>query len=63
MVNKYWQIMKCFQCLGYRIAVNAIPKSIVKYVSDCLGIQLDKVKLQNYMQLKQRPRHKLLILK
>ena len=55
--------LKCFQCLGYHIPINAIPKSIVEYVSSCLGTQLDKVKLQNYMQLKQRKRHKILIRK
>lgn len=55
--------LKCFQCLGYHISINAIPKSIVEYVSDCIDIQVDKTKLQSYMQLKQRKRHKTLIRK
>lgn len=55
--------LKCFQCLGYHTSINAIPKAIVEYVSGCLGTQLNKVKLQNYMQLKQRKRHKILIRK
>ena len=55
--------LKCYQCLGYHIPINAIPKPIIEYVANSIEIKLDKTKLQNYMQLKQRKRHKAVIRK
>ena len=55
--------LKCYQCLGYHIPINAIPKPIIEYVANYIEIKLDKTKLQNYMQLKQRKRHKAVIRK
>lgn len=43
--------------------INAIPKPIIEYVANSIEIKLDKTKLQNYMQLKQRKRHKAVIRK
>ena len=43
--------------------INAIPKPIIEYVANYIEIKLDKTKLQNYMQLKQRKRHKAVIRK
>lgn len=55
--------LKCYQCLGYHISINAIPKSIVEYIANSIGGSVDKAKLQSYMQLKQRKRHKTVIRK
>ncbi|MCW8399477.1 DUF4158 domain-containing protein [Legionella sp. PATHC038] len=55
--------LKCYQCLGYHIPINTIPKPIIEYIANCIDIKVDKVKLQNYMQLKQRKRHKTVIRK
>ena len=55
--------LKCYQCLGYHISINSIPKPIINYVANSIKIELDKSKLQNYMQLKQRKRHKSVIRK
>ncbi|HAU1598911.1 TPA: Tn3 family transposase [Legionella pneumophila] len=55
--------LKCYQCLGYHIPINTIPKPIIEYIANCIEIKVDKVKLQNYMQLKQRKRHKIVIRK
>ena len=55
--------LKCFQCLGYHTPINAIPKIIVDYIANYIDVEIDKVKLQSYMHLKQRKRHKILIYK
>ena len=55
--------LKCYQCLGYHISINTIPKPIIEYIANCIEIKVDKAKLQNYMQLKQRKRHKTVIRK
>lgn len=55
--------LKCYQCLGYHIPINTIPKPIIEYIANCIDIKVDKIKLQNYMQLKQRKRHKTVIRK
>lgn len=55
--------LKCYQCLGYHISTNAIPRPIIDYVANAIKIKLDKSKLQDYMQLKQRKRHKSVIRK
>ena len=55
--------LKCFQCLGYHISIKAIPKLIIEYIASQLNIQSYKTTLQNYMKLKQRKRHKILIRK
>ena len=55
--------LKCYQCLGYHIAINAIPKLIVEYVAKCIAVKIDKDKLRSYMKLKQRKRHKTVIRK
>jgi len=55
--------LKCYQCLGYHISINTISKPIIDYVASAINIQLDKAKIQNYMQLKQRKRHKAIIRK
>ena len=55
--------LKCYQCLGYHISINTIPKPIIDYVANAINITLDKTKIQNYMQLQQRKRHKTIIRK
>ncbi|MDA7742375.1 Tn3 family transposase [Francisellaceae bacterium] len=55
--------LKCYQCLGYHIQINTIPKVIIEHVSRCLDVEIDKQKLQSYMKLKQRKRHKEIIRK
>lgn len=55
--------LKCFQCLGYHTSINAIPKIVVDYIANYIDVEIDKVKLQSYMHLKQRKRHKILICK
>lgn len=55
--------LKCYQCLGYHTPINAIPRSIIDYIANAIEIKFDKAKLQNYMQLKQRKRHKAIIRK
>lgn len=55
--------LKCYQCLRYHGPINTIPKPIIEYIANCIEIKVDKAKLQNYMQLKQRKRHKTVIRK
>ena len=49
--------------MGYHIPIQAIPKPIIEFIANCIGIKFNKKKLQAYMQLKQRKRHKNLIRK
>lgn len=53
--------LKCYQCLGFHISINVIPRPIVDFIATCLDIKYDKDKLKSYMQLKQRKRHKAVI--
>jgi len=55
--------LKCYQCLGYHIAVTSIPIAIVTYIAQSIKVLGSKKNLKKYMLSKQRKRHKSIIRK